>query len=104
MNLDQEQKKHFRRIGHHLKPVLIITDKGFGETHAMELDRALEDHELIKVKINVLDREDKQLVVDALCEASRATVVQMIGKMALLYRPAKKPNPKLSNLLRFQTR
>ncbi len=101
MHLDQEQKKHFRRIGHHLKPVLTITDKGFGETHALELDRALEDHELIKVKINVLEREDRQLVVEALCESGRAQVVLMIGKMALLYRPAKKPNPKLSNLLRF---
>lgn len=70
----------------------------------MELDRALEDHELVKVKINVLDREDRNMVVDLLCESGRATVIQMIGKMALLYRPAKKANPKLSNLLRHQGR
>lgn len=100
--LDQEQKKHFRRIGHDLKPVLIITDNGIGETHLAELERALEDHELIKVKINVMERDDKQLVIDALCEASRAQVVQKIGKIALLYRAAKKPNPRLSNLLRHQ--
>ena len=41
-----------------------------------------------------------QEAVAALCEASGAELVQTIGKIAVILRRAKKPNPKLSNLLR----
>lgn len=101
MALTQDQKKRFRKIGHHLKPVVMVSDSGLTEGVMNELERALEDHELIKVKCAVLDREDKYAIVEAICEETGAINAQIIGKMALLYRPAKKPNPKLSNLLRF---
>lgn len=100
MPLAQDQKKRFRQIGHHLNPVVMVADKGLTENVLNELERALEDHELIKVKLAVLDREDKQLLITAICEETGAETVQAIGKVALLYRAAKKPNPKLSNILR----
>lgn len=101
MALTQDQKKRFRKIGHHLKPVVTVSDSGLTEGVMNELERALEDHELIKVKCAVMDREDKYAIVEAICEETGAISAQIIGKMALLYRPAKKPNAKLSNLLRF---
>lgn len=67
-----------------------------------ELERALNDHELIKVKINVGEREDRQEIIEHLIESTGATLVQKIGKIAVLLRKNKKPNPKLSNLLRQQ--
>lgn len=103
MALTQDQKKRFRKIAHHLKPVVTVADGGLSEGVMAELERALEDHELIKVKVNVLDRDDKQAVIAAMCEETGATAAQTIGKVAVLYRPAKKPNPKLSNLLRFES-
>ena len=103
MALSQEQKKRFRKIAHHLKPIVTIAENGFTEAVAAELERALEDHELIKVKINVLERGDKQTIIDAICEQSGAELAQTIGIVAVLFRPAKKPNPKLSNLIRHQS-
>ena len=102
MALSQDQKKRFRKIAHHLKPVVMISENGLSEGVISELERALEDHELIKVRINVMEREDKQAVVDAICAETKCEVTQMIGKVAVLYRPAKKQNPKLSNLVRLQ--
>ena len=102
MALSQDQKKRFRKIAHHLKPVVMISENGLTEGVVNELERALEDHELIKVRINVMEREDKQAVVDAICAETKCEVTQMIGKIAVLYRPAKKQNPKLSNLVRLQ--
>ncbi|WP_410961553.1 YhbY family RNA-binding protein, partial [Salmonella sp. SAL4457] len=51
MALTQEQKKQFKSIGHHLKPVLIVAENGLTEGVLAELERALNDHELIKVKL-----------------------------------------------------
>ena len=102
MALSQDQKKHFRSIAHHLKPVVMIADKGLSEGVMAELERALEDHELIKLKINVAERDDKQLIIAEVVEKTGAELVQTIGKVAVLYRPARKQNPKLSNLVRFQ--
>ena len=102
MALSQDQKKRFRKIAHHLKPVVMIAENGLSENVIAETERALEDHELIKVRVNVLDREEKKALVVALCQATQAIQVQMIGKIAVLYRPARKQNHKLSNLIRFQ--
>ena len=101
MALSAQDRKQFRVIGHHLKPILIFGGNGLTESFIEELDKRLEDHELIKVKINVETREDRSAVVDALCEAGEAELVQRIGNVALLYRAARKPSPKLSNLLRY---
>ena len=98
--LDSATKKHFRSLGHKLNPVVTLADKGYSEAVAAELERALEDHELIKVKLNVGEPADRKAMAAHICEQSGAQLVQSIGKVALLYRAAKKPNPRLSNLLR----
>lgn len=102
MALTQEQKKQFKSIGHHLKPVLIVAENGLTEGVLAELDRALNDHELIKVKINLAEREDRQAVIAELCEIARCELAQVIGKMALIYRKNPKQNKNLSNISRFQ--
>lgn len=102
MSLSPEQRREYRGIAHHLKPVIIIGDKGLTEGLQQELDRALNDHELIKIKVASPDRDQRQEAVAALCEASGAELVQTIGKIAVIMRRASKPNPKLSNLQRYR--
>ena len=101
MSLSAAEKKHFRGIGHHLKPVVLVGGGGLSESLLAELDRALEDHELIKVKVHAEDRDTRRAVVDALPAACGCEVVVTIGNVALIYRAAKKQNRKLSNLVRF---
>lgn len=100
MALNKQEIRRFRSIGHHLKPVVSFGSKGLSEGLIEELERALEDHELIKVKLHVEDRADKKPAAEALCKETGAEIVQMIGKIALVYRAAKRPNAKLSNVLR----
>ncbi|MCK0155363.1 YhbY family RNA-binding protein [Alcanivorax sp. S6407] len=102
MPLSSQDIKRLRRIGHHLKAILILGDKGLTDTFIEELNARLEDHELIKVKVNAESRDDRAAIVAGLCENSGAELIQRIGNIALLYRAAQKPNPKLSNLLRYQ--
>lgn len=100
MSLTAAQKKQFRAIGHNLKPVVTVADKGLSDGVINEALRALDDHELIKVKLAVADRDAKQQLIETLCQQTGAQVVQTIGKIALIYKAAKEPNPMLSNLTR----
>lgn len=102
MSISPEQRREYRAIAHNLKPVIIVGDKGLSEGLQEELERALNDHELIKIKVASQDREARQEAITALCESSGAELVQTIGKIAVILRRAKQPNPKLSNLLRHK--
>ena len=98
--LSNVRKKELRTLGHSLKPIVMIAEKGITEAIDLELDRALNDHELIKIKINIGDPASRKQMAEEICRNHGAALVQSIGKIALILRHAKKPNAKLSNLLR----
>lgn len=100
MSLTSTQKKQFRTIGHKLNPIITVAGNGLSENILLEADRALEDHELIKVKFAVGDREAKKQLITEMAKIVEALIIQEIGNVALFYRAAKSPDPKLSNLLR----
>lgn len=95
-----DRKKQFRTIGHKLNPIVTIASNGLSPNVIAELNRALDDHELIKVKLAIAEREDRKELVGELIQLPNVELIQEIGKVVLLYRPNKKPNPKLSNILR----
>ena len=64
-----------------------------------ELDRALDDHELIKVKI-VGSREERAKVIKQIDKIDATEVIQIVGGVALVYRSSREPNPALSNISR----
>ncbi|MEQ9464936.1 MAG: ribosome assembly RNA-binding protein YhbY [Haliea sp.] len=96
-SLDHRQ---LRAIGHKLKPVVTVAGNGLSDNVLQEVRRALGDHELIKVKIAVGDRDTRASVTEALCAETGATLVQSIGNIVLLLKRAKQPDPRLSNLMR----
>jgi RNA-binding protein len=94
-------RKRLRQIAHHLDPVIIVGEHGVSDALIAETDRALTDHELIKVKIQSSDREERANAGTALAAACRAEVVQSIGKILVLFRRNPEAKPRLSNLARF---
>ena len=102
MTLNAQNRKRFRTIAHNLAPIVTIAQKGLSETVSAELERALGDHELIKIKVSAADRIERQALLEQICANTGAQLVQSIGKIAVLYRAAEKPDPRLSNILRHQ--
>ncbi|HJF28274.1 ribosome assembly RNA-binding protein YhbY [Acinetobacter bohemicus] len=100
-SLSIQERKRLRQIGHALNPVVMLGDKGLSESVVEELNRALNDHELIKVKVVAEDREARAAMIVELVDVTSAELVQTIGKIALIYRKSPKQNQKLSNLVRF---
>lgn len=100
MSLDNKTRRQYRSIGHQLNPVVIIA-KGLSENVLAEINRALSDHELIKIRVVTDNREAKIAVINEICESQNAELVQVIGKIALIYRKAAEQKPHLSNIVRF---
>tara|TARA_R110002072_G_scaffold133803_4_gene274335 strand:- start:15205 stop:15507 length:303 start_codon:yes stop_codon:yes gene_type:complete len=100
MTLSTADKKHYRSIAHNLNPVVIVGEKGLTENLIEELSRALHDHELIKVKIAIGDRDDRTKIINTLINETKSELVQAIGKVVVLLKKNPKAKPKLSNLIR----
>lgn len=86
MPLTSSQRRYLRGLAHPLKPVLLLGGKGVTPSVLAELDHALDDHELIKVKLSGADREEREASLAQLMDASGAESVQRIGHVAVLYR------------------
>src|SRR5690625_7318119 len=95
-----ERKKQLRTIGHKLNPIVTIADRGLTDSVLAELNRALDDHELIKVKLALTERESRHEAVALLQDMRGVEVVLKVGKTVILYCGNKKSNPKLTNSLR----
>lgn len=79
--LSIHERKRLRQIGHVLNPVVMIGGQGLTDAVIEETLRALNDHELIKVKVAGEDREARAAVIDAIVEATGAEAVQKLVKL-----------------------
>ena len=92
MSLNKQQVHELRSRGHHLKPVVTIGNQGLTEAVVREMDLSLTHHELMKIKLNYGEREDRAELVTAICARLGAEPIQSVGRTLLLYRPKPQPN------------
>jgi len=86
MNLSNKQKQFLKAKAHELKPVILLGGNGLTEGVMAEVELALDHHELIKVKVPSIDREEKLAIMDAIVRESKAQKVQVIGHILVLFR------------------
>ena len=86
MQLSEKQRRHLKGLAHPLKPVILMGNAGLTDAVVAETQRALHDHELIKVRLPGLDREDRDAALALLAERTGSTMVTRIGHVAVLYR------------------
>jgi RNA-binding protein len=86
MVLTEQQKKCLRGLGHRLRPVITISNKGLSDAVLRELDASITHHELIKVKVHARDRRARDRIIEELCRDSSAELVTRIGNVALIFR------------------
>lgn len=89
--LTGKQKRYLRRLGHGLKPVVLIGKNELESGVINETDTALAAHELIKVKLLESCLTDRHDVAAQLAEGTGSELAQLLGRTFLLYRPAKEP-------------
>ena len=99
--LTSKEKRRLRQVAHHLQPIVTIAERGVTDGLLEETRRALSDHEIIKARVNVADRDTRRELGEALSTQSGSEIVQVIGKVWVLYRPNPDADPRLSNVARF---
>jgi len=87
--LSNAQKRYLRGLAHSLKPVILVGAKGVTDPLVAELELALEQHELLKVRIAAEDRDTRDAWLGELVARADAALVGRIGHTAVLYRRRK---------------
>ncbi len=86
MSLKPTQKRYLRGQAHHLKPVLQSGAKGVTDAFLAEVGVALDQHELIKIKLAGGDRDERATLLAEVTGRTGADVVQTIGHTVVLFR------------------
>lgn len=87
MELTGKQKRHLRSLGHHRKAVIIAGRAGLTAGLIEQTARALDDHELVKVRFGPGFDGDTGEAAALLATETGSGLAGTIGKTALLYRP-----------------
>jgi RNA-binding protein len=88
--LSGSDRRHLRALAHALDPVVQIGAAGVTAGVIAALDRALDDHELVKVRI-ARERDERRAIAEQLAAATRSALAGLVGHVAALYRPAREP-------------
>jgi RNA-binding protein len=67
----------------------MLGNAGLTDGVVNELERALTDHELVKVQARVGERDARNQVLEELAVRTASTLVQRIGHVGVFYRPRK---------------
>lgn len=86
MQLSEKQKKHLRRLAHPLTPIVMLGNAGLTDGVVNELDRALHDHELVKVSARVGERAARNEALTTLATRTTSELVQRVGHVGVFYR------------------
>ena len=97
-SITDKQILFLRKSCHHIKPIVTVGGAGLTENVMSEIELALSHHELVKMKINTGDRDERKAMIEKIVSATGAVLVQTIGHTASFYRPADEPIIKLPKI------
>ena len=86
-SLTTKQKKHLRALTHDLKPVVYVGQQGLSDSVLKDAERALGDHELIKVRF-IDYKDEKKALSEKIAAQTGAALLGIKGHLACFFRPS----------------
>ena len=86
MKITSKQRAFLRSLAHHLNPVSIVGKNGLTDSSLDFIIKALEAHELIKIKINF---GDKNKIALEISKKTNSFIIGKIGKIIIFYKQSK---------------
>ncbi len=84
--LTKTQIRYLKGLCHQLNPVVTVANKGLNENVIEEIERTIDHHELIKIKIRDGDSAQRKLIATQIVDQVKATLIQKIGMTACFYK------------------
>lgn len=84
--MNGKQRKYLRGLAHDMKPLVQIGHRGITEAVARQIDAALTEHELIKVRLAAESPLDRKQAATQLAERVQCDVAGSIGRVLILFR------------------
>ena len=81
-----KQLRWLRAQAHHMKPIVIIGQDRVTDGVIKHVDGALEQHELVKLRLTAAEKIEAVEAASQLVEGTGAVLVQRIGHTLVLYR------------------
>lgn len=82
-----KDRRYLRGLAHAMSPVVIVGQRGLTDAVVRQVDAALTDHELVKIRIGGECSVDRDAAAAALAERTGCAVAGAIGRVLILYRP-----------------
>ncbi len=92
LSLSLTERLALKGRAHPLKPTVMIGNAGLTDSVLKEIALALENHELIKIRV-MAERPQRDAMMTEICEKLDAASIQHIGKILVVYKPS--PEKKL---------
>ena len=83
--LSTRQIAYLRGLGQRLEPTVHLGQAGLTDALLASLNQALDNQELVKVKLHA-HKEDKKQLAPELAERTSSILVQRVGHVVVLYR------------------
>jgi RNA-binding protein len=93
--LTSRQRIHLRGLGHHLDAIVQVGKEGITDALCRAIDEALDQHELLKIRLGENAPGDRHELAAAIAERCAAALIQTMGRTVLIYRrrPDSDPRP-----------
>jgi RNA-binding protein len=85
--MNGKQRRYLRSLAHHLDPIVMVGQQGITEAVLLQVDTALDDHELIKVKLRKECPVERNEAAEAIATRTTCEVAGIVGGVLMLYRP-----------------
>lgn len=94
MTLTSKQRAYLKGLASTLDPIFQIGKLSLTPEVTRAIEEAFNNRELIKIAVLKNCMDDPREIASALADRTRSTVVHVIGKKIVLYRPDR-DNPKI---------
>lgn len=87
--LTGKERSYLKSLVHNMDPLIQLGKDGINEGFLKQIDKLLEDHEIVKIKVLQNAPVEVDEIVDEILSATGAEFVQKIGKKLTIYRESK---------------
>ena len=99
LKIDRDERIRLRAESHDLNPTVLLGQNGLTEAVVKEIEKALNSHGLVKIRIPGDDRDERAEIVQKILDDTGSARIQTIGKTVTIWRPMPKEEEPIQETL-----